>query len=366
MERHPGPSRSHSSTITTCNVDAFVVKRLEKVSLSEELPSEWWVIRQCENYYDDHIQQPENNESEKITEKNRNEESWSWKTIDPNTSGKTPHLDRSSRLLNKSKYSSSSEMFTSKTSSRSSKSSSSNVTFKSTELKCKKSLPIMEEELYVKGCTAVWSRGLISTGSQEQFGFQRTTLCSYTTDTPIKHALWCTFYSEWIPFIYEELWNRPDEPIGNSIKCICLIDSDTIRAFANTGEDFRSNLPFQVTNVWSSKYGIILEREPSVLDTNIDFDAKHPHLYSLNHPLDEMSPIIFKFNAYMNNASHKVVFVSTEPSIVLAYDTATGQHSIYLYRRLRLDEWNEVSVRSKLSHSLPSSISVSQKVCTIV
>lgn len=46
--------------------------------------------------------------------------------------------------------------------------------------------PECEEELYVKGKTAVWSRGV--DGSQ-------VVLCCYTCETPVKHALWCTFHS---------------------------------------------------------------------------------------------------------------------------------------------------------------------------
>jgi hypothetical protein len=43
-----------------------------------------------------------------------------------------------------------------------------------------------EEELYVKGKTAVWSRGV--DGSQ-------VVICCYTCETPVRHALWCTFHT---------------------------------------------------------------------------------------------------------------------------------------------------------------------------
>ncbi|PSN58060.1 hypothetical protein C0J52_02051 [Blattella germanica] len=43
-----------------------------------------------------------------------------------------------------------------------------------------------EEELYVKGKTAVWSRGVNDSG---------VVVCCYTCETPVKHALWCTFHT---------------------------------------------------------------------------------------------------------------------------------------------------------------------------
>lgn len=296
-------------------------------------------MRQCDDRND-----PKH--SVNVSDVSKTEESWSWRTIDPNMSGKIR------QSFNKSRFSSEESKASSK-SSKSRQSFGKNPLQERSELRCKKTLPVMEEELYVKGCTAVWSKGLISTGPDDS-GIQRTTLCCYTMDTPIKHALWCTFYSEWIQFVGEELWDRNDAPIGDPINCICLIDTDTIRAFSVTGEDFRSNLSFQASNVWASKFGIVLEREPSS-NATVDSDSG---LYSLNHPLNELRPIVFKFNAFHLTTvnSHKTIFISADPSIVLMYDFTTGLHCVFLYRRIRFEEWNDS--KSKL-HS--SSFSSSQK-----
>lgn len=292
-------------------------------------------MRKCDDR-NDQTKQPDGEVTGGLPNK-MSEESWNWKTTDPNTSGKNRH---SHSFQNKSKFSSGDPKAYLK-SSKSRRSFGRNLLQERSKLS-KKTIPIVEEELYVKGCTAVWSRGLI----------QRTTLCSYTMDTPIKHALWCTFYLEWIPFVKEQFWDRNDTPIGDPLNCICLIDSDMIRAFSVTGEDFCLNLTFQISNVWSSKFGIVLEREPSS-NAMVDSDSG---LYSLNHPLNELRPIVIKFSASHITAlnSHKTIFISTDPSIVLMYDFTTGLHCVFLYRRLRFEEWND-SKSKEHSSSLSSS-----------
>lgn len=109
-----------------------------------------------------------------------------------------------------------------------------------------------EEELYCSGKIAVHSRGSQHT---------RLLRTCYTCETDIKHALWCNFTttppdqaprSEKAPEVVE----KPEK----TVECICLLDSYTLKVFTETGEDYVSSLQFQISSVWSTKYGILLEK----------------------------------------------------------------------------------------------------------
>jgi len=61
-----------------------------------------------------------------------------------------------------------------------------------------------EEELYVKGRTAVWSKregGRVGSDGGDAGGGgggaaqDHTIICCYTSDSPISHALWTTFHT---------------------------------------------------------------------------------------------------------------------------------------------------------------------------
>lgn len=49
-----------------------------------------------------------------------------------------------------------------------------------------------EEELYVCGKTVVWSRGSKDSDATND---SRVVLSSFTCETPVRHALWCTFHA---------------------------------------------------------------------------------------------------------------------------------------------------------------------------
>lgn len=377
------PKSSRDGIFENLIADA-VLKRLEQVSLSENTPAEWWIVRQSAANYEEFGKCSKDKEHPYKKSKCEDKfalssQSWSWKTIDPNVSAKLPgrSSDYSGKLPNRSRISGD-DLFKNESKANSSKSSksylsvSSNVVFKTNYVKQRSVLSTMEEELYIKGCTAVWSKGILST-SVSPVGMQRATVCTYSMETTIKHALWCTFYLEWPSFISEEIWNKPDEPLGESIHSICLIDSNSLRVFTEKGEDFRSSLPFQISGVWNTKFGLLLERQVSNLNHQSfqtqsllsDYETCHPLIYSLNHPLDEFCPVALKSNIFkiLNTSAFKIIFMNCDPSICFVYDMSSGQHCIFLYRRLQYNEYNEITVnKSKISTPLPSSVSISQRV----
>lgn len=110
----------------------------------------------------------------------------------------------------------------------------------------------MEEELYIRGNVVIWSEGLVYSDDSNS----RKTICAFSSNYPIKHALWCKFLSE-----KPLLSNTENNSKTDKLECVCIIDSQNIRAFTRTNEDFISTLPFQVSQVWSTKYGILIEKQ---------------------------------------------------------------------------------------------------------
>lgn len=96
-----------------------------------------------------------------------------------------------------------------------------------------------------------------------------------------------------------------------------------------------------------------------------DYEIAHPLIYSLNHPLDDFCPVAIKSSTFrvLSSSAFKIIHMNLDPSICLVYDLSTNQHCVFLYRRLQHNEFSEISMsKSKMSTSLPSSISISQKV----
>lgn len=97
-----------------------------------------------------------------------------------------------------------------------------------------------EEELYYSGKVAVHCKGNQTT---------RILKATYTCETDIKHALWCTFHTS-IPdhLTKNKEYEADDNSVDKSIECICLLDSYNLKVFTENGEDYISALQFQV--IW--------------------------------------------------------------------------------------------------------------------
>ncbi|XP_078053194.1 anaphase promoting complex subunit 1 isoform X2 [Augochlora pura] len=199
-----------------------------------------------------------------------------------------------------------------------------------------------EEELYCSGKVAIHSKGSQNT---------RVLQTTYTCETDIKHALWCKFHTSIPNRLLKGKESEDDECNNNVVECICLIDSYTLKVFAETGEDYVSSLQFQVSAVWPTKYGILLEKSqvPSSeirytsLDGNklqLHSDTNLPVAFSLMHPLDEICPVLIKHGSisYMYDSNQRIVFTSSEPSLAVIYDTKTGLHSVYKIRKALIEE----------------------------
>lgn len=248
--------------------------------------------------------------------------------------------------------------------------------------------------------------GSISNQVHNNYSEPRVTVACYTCDTPVKHAIFCNFYSTVNDRSMCDALNALDgefktvikikdnfEKVSNeTLPSICIIDGTSLRASTKNGEDFVTSLQFQVKNVWSTKFGILLEKDvvppfhvlPSRYSTLIkthlnishskihhrsnmfssmkmnnttgmdlfegpsidESDIELPTCFSLSHPLDEMAPMLIKLphanTQYYKDGSYKIVFVSETPSICLIYSTRTKLHSLYLLRKATSEECNSV------------------------
>ncbi|KAJ8981786.1 hypothetical protein NQ317_014802 [Molorchus minor] len=118
----------------------------------------------------------------------------------------------------------------------------------------------MEDELYVKGHTVIWSQGLVNNTDGLDNG--RKTLCCYTSPFPVHQALWCTYYCERPTFDTNLLdMVKSDEPSGTPVEAVCISDSHNIRVYTPKGEDYAISVPFSISKLWNTKYGIFIEKE---------------------------------------------------------------------------------------------------------
>lgn len=250
-----------------------------------------------------------------------------------------------------------------------------------------------EEELYVRGHTAVWSKGLISTPATRLTDAEsRETISCFTCESPIVQALFCNFYESIDNTILLDSLNKqigeqksninltdpPDPNLCKVLSSICLIDNTCMRVFTSDGHDFVSSMHFQVQKAWAMKYGLLLEKEASSFVHNsllpqsflkpFDGNNSYPHkkfarydpalnfstrlgsdsmtgldqvqlptCFSITHPLDEMNPVLMKTQhnglQYYKDGNTKIVFVSSKPSICLTYDSKTSLHSLWIVRK---------------------------------
>ncbi|XP_037322013.2 anaphase-promoting complex subunit 1 isoform X3 [Pungitius pungitius] len=187
-----------------------------------------------------------------------------------------------------------------------------------------------EEELYAAGTVVVWSQGS-RTGAS-------TVYKAFTVDGPVQQALWCNFA---VP------QDKKDEEEVE--QTVCIIQSSCINVHTVTGKDFIAPLPFQVSNVWATKFGLLLERKNTDAQLGPPGESL-PTVFSMLHPLDEIAPVVCKLAGlfegsrvqYASDATMKMVFSCSQPSVVVSYDTVQGTHSVWALRRVTQDERSTV------------------------
>ncbi|KAK6181291.1 hypothetical protein SNE40_009178 [Patella caerulea] len=200
-----------------------------------------------------------------------------------------------------------------------------------------------DEELYVSGRTVVWSQG-------GQNGV-RNIIKTFTVDSPVVQALWGTFVLSGTE--KRNTTSSSLEQTGTVQKGICVIESSTLSFFQEKGGDYLTALPFQVSQAWTMKNGLLFERclaqaEYSAPKKNA---PNQTIVFSMLHPLDEVAPVITvttgaggcpKISYFTDNTQH-IIFTNLEPSLAFTYDTMLGLHSAWKIRRARQEECGTLS-----------------------
>ncbi|XP_062826821.1 anaphase-promoting complex subunit 1 isoform X4 [Anolis carolinensis] len=190
-----------------------------------------------------------------------------------------------------------------------------------------------DEELYVAGNMVIWSRGSKSQASAVYKAF--------TVDSPVLQALWCDFT------IPQDKSDKIEDSKQIVEKCICMLQSSCINIHSIEGKDFTASLPFQVANVWSTKYGLLFERSSSSHEVPLSPNREPlPTMFSMLHPLNEITPMVCLFGSsrvqYVADYSMRIVFINAEPSILMTYDATQSLHTVWALRRVKPEEQNAV------------------------
>lgn len=178
-----------------------------------------------------------------------------------------------------------------------------------------------EDELYIKGHTAVWTQGLA-----EEYAMPRVAL---TCESPIKFGFFC-----------------PPTFVGGAKNYgVGLLDAKCLKVYFKNGEDYMTAIETPISHVWVTRHGLLLEKDPSSVDIGSHCIAM-PRLFSLEHPLTEMCPVLIKTPlsvSYIVEADFKVVFSAPDTDLVLMFDLRTGKHFVCRLRAATADEIQKVA-----------------------
>ncbi|ELT93542.1 hypothetical protein CAPTEDRAFT_175155 [Capitella teleta] len=190
-----------------------------------------------------------------------------------------------------------------------------------------------EEELYTKDHTVIWSRIMLDGTSH--------VIKSFTMDTPVLEALWCSFLlpDDQAPSS-EFPHRRKHVPPMKEQSGVCVVGANSVSIFTSTGRDYTTALPFPVAKTWAIKNGLLFERAVSPTPPSKPLKRPPPPdlpiFFSMLHPLDEVTPVICHTGlgvssktSFMTQVSHQVVFTCEQPSLLVIYDKASSSHSVW-------------------------------------
>ncbi|XP_033168826.1 anaphase-promoting complex subunit 1 [Drosophila mauritiana] len=206
-----------------------------------------------------------------------------------------------------------------------------------------------EEELYVNRNTVVWTQGVNDDDDTDNGVYRR--MC-FTTDTPVRFA--CFLNRSFVRGRLAQLKAAVD-PNDDHLTAICVMDQDALRVYCSNGEDFLANLDFPVSQLWQTKYGLLLEKDSSnALISHMSIPM--PRLFSMSHPLHEACPVVLKTSTgstgYMTEPEYTVVFTTEDSDLVMLYDAKFCKHFVARLRKVTPEEVNYVSQQMELGQTL--------------
>ncbi|KAI0221452.1 Anaphase-promoting complex subunit 1 [Lamellibrachia satsuma] len=198
------------------------------------------------------------------------------------------------------------------------------------------------EELYVCEQTVVWSRGNVDGNGQ--------VLKTFTMDSPVLEVMWCTFL---LPVDEGNDDTAQAGMITAQVESgICMVEETCISIFTTDGKDYITSLPFQISKTWPIRNGLLFERTvtPEIVDLSKTPNKKDqrrlPVLFSMLHPLDEVSSVICRTGgntslskvSFVTETSQEIVFSSETPSLVMTYDRILSAHAVWAVRHSKPEE----------------------------
>uniref|UniRef100_A0AAY4C5Y8 Anaphase-promoting complex subunit 1 n=1 Tax=Denticeps clupeoides TaxID=299321 RepID=A0AAY4C5Y8_9TELE len=190
-----------------------------------------------------------------------------------------------------------------------------------------------EEELYAAGNMVIWSRGSKGQASNVYKAF--------TVDSAVQQVLrWCSL-------------GGPLNLRSISIveQTVCIAQSTCVNVHSVSGKDFISPLPFQVSTLWPTKFGLLFERKNVMSDAPLSPPREHlPTLFSMLHPVDEIAPVVCSSTGlfdipriqYVSDSMLRVVFTCCDPSIIMTYDMVQCTHTVWALRKVTPEEQSMV------------------------
>ncbi|RWS17915.1 anaphase-promoting complex subunit 1-like protein, partial [Dinothrombium tinctorium] len=152
---------------------------------------------------------------------------------------------------------------------------------------------------------------------------------TFTLGNNIQQAVWTSFEDE-----------------HKSFSAICALDCNSLEVYSDEGDHFPIGLPFQISRLLSNKYGLLLEREPLSSEFS-STETPMPLLFSLTHPLKDISPVIMKsssfFLTYLTLESKlELVGICEDWNLCLFYHKTDGYHSVCIIRKATDKEINSM------------------------
>ncbi|XP_035788012.1 anaphase-promoting complex subunit 1-like [Anopheles albimanus] len=184
-----------------------------------------------------------------------------------------------------------------------------------------------EEELYVRGKLAIWTRAP-GKGESTVNGKSMPRATHYC-ETDIQHAFFAP-----TPFLV----NQVQQPGKGNLSVsgagkknpngFCVIDQQLLHVYCDTGEMYSARAEGPISAVWLVPCGILIEKEPST--TTLDDESiPMPRLFTLTFPTDDMHPVMLTYLTQgILTEPYRVVFSSERLDVVVLYDEHRQLHFI--------------------------------------
>ena len=206
-----------------------------------------------------------------------------------------------------------------------------------------------EEEIYVSGCTAVWSTGHVPVTPSSSTA---NTAAEPTTSEPVSRVL--KSFSHSVPVLSAVLTRFPTlSPTANQPPLsIVLVHPDSLSVY--TASDVYSvPLPFHVSSAHPLLEGLLLARSTPATPDHAATPAT-PCLFSLLHPLEEVRPLARVRGGegeaeYMVDDQERVVWASDQQPLLLTYQTAQRRHRLYIIRQSRRERHKRLKAAPSLA-----------------